>query len=87
MGPHGCPTRRHIGDFENTGIMRDDFFQEYDHSVFRILLTGIVKLPTVIIEIVRHVCNVRALSQDMLSRDHGAILRLIKWPRILGASK
>ena len=67
--------------------MRDDFFQEYDHGVFRILLTGIVKLPAMIIEIVRHARNVRALSQHMLSRDHGAILRLIKWPRILGTSK
>jgi hypothetical protein len=67
--------------------MRDDFSQEYDHSIFRILLAGIVKLPTMIIEIVRHVRNVRALSQHMLGRDHGAILRLIKWPGILGTSK
>ena len=61
--------------------MRDDLFQGDDHCICDALLSGVMKLPAVIIFIVEDVNDIAAFLHDVLRRQHCAIFRLIKRPR------
>ncbi len=61
--------------------MRYNILQEHNHRIRRLHFTSMVKLPAVIIEVVRDSSDIFARFQDVRRGDDRAILRLVKRPR------
>ena len=82
--PDRSPAGRHVRNFKNGGIVRYDILQEHNHSVLWLHFISMVKLPAMIIEVVRHSRDISAFFQDVRRGDDRAGLRLIEWPIACG---
>jgi hypothetical protein len=81
MSPNGEPAGRQIRHFKNRRIVSDDVLEKHHHCVRSLHLTSMMKLPTVIIKVVRNVSDIFAFFEDVRCGDHRAILGLVKRPR------
>ena len=84
MSPNGDPAGRHIRHFQNRRIVSDDILEKHHHCVRSLHFTSLMKLPAVIIKVVRYSSNIFALLQDVRGGDYCAILGLVKRPRPSG---
>ena len=80
------PAGRYVRHIQNGRIVSYDILEEHNHRVRRLHFISMVKLPTVIIEVVRHAGDIFAFFQDVGRRDDRAILGLIERPRACGLS-